>query len=745
MRALHLSSSEAALRSRAEQHLAQAPAAEPALQRADADALLQELRVHQIELEMQNEALRAALDDAALMRDCYQDLYDFAPVAYLSLDSEGRILDANLMAGVLLGSSQRKLLGLPLARFLDPTSADLWHLYLQSLPSRGSTRRLELQVVSAKGTECLVQLDGRIASAEPNTGRLMLTLTDITRTKHAEAAVRVADAAFEVQRAMMVCDAHRVVRRVNAGFCTTTGYSASDVLGLLPRMLTPGLQDAAFLAALWQAVAETGRWQGEVWDRRKNGDAYPAWLTVHAVLDELGVVTNYVLAFSDISMRRRAESEIRRLAFFDPITGLPNRRMLMERLQQRLEVMATSQERGALMLIDLGHLKLLEDTHGDIVNEALMDQVVARLAACVREEETVARLGGHEFVVLLTQLPPDVDAALEQAMAVAKTLMEALLAPYEVLGKGFAGAASMGFTVFGEPGLAAGDLMRQADLAIYNAKSEGRNRFVCFHPEMLTAASTRVNFEFDLRRALQADEFRLYYQPKVDAELQVTGVEALVRWQHPQRGLVPPDEFIPLAEEFGLMPLLGTWILEAACQQMAEWALNPGTAKLTMAVNVSARQLQAPDFVDGVLRALHRAGALPGQLKLELTESVMLEQVEESAQKMRQLIATGVRFALDDFGTGYSSLAYLKRLPFESLKIDRSFVRDMLVDAQDEAIVRSTLALAKSLGLRVVAEGVETPAQCAHLVALGCDGLQGYLFGKPMPAAQFSSWMGRQP
>jgi diguanylate cyclase (GGDEF)-like protein len=434
-----------------------------------------------------------------------------------------------------------------------------------------------------------------------------------------------------------------------------------------------------------------------------------------------------------VARRRMVEDEIRHLAFYDPLTGLANRTLLLDRLRQALSASARNLRQGALLFIDLDNFKWLNDTLGHDQGDLLLQQVAQRLIACVRENDTVARFGGDEFVVMLEDLSDVPQRPASQVQTVGEKILNALNQPYTLAGNDYPITPSIGVTLFINHRNTVDELLKQADLAMYQAKAAGRNGLRFFDPSMQAALEQRAALAAELRLAVKEHRFLLYYQTQVNSDSQITGVEALLRWQHPERGLVSPATFIPLAEDTGLIRPMGYWVLEAACRQLAAWARQPETRHLTLAVNVSAHQFRQTDFVDQVLTVLARAGADPRKLKLELTESVLLDDVDAVA-KMRALKARGVGFSLDDFGTGYSSLAYLKKLPLDELKIAQSFVRDILSDLNDAAIARTILSLGQTFGLAVIAEGVETPNQHAFLASYGCTAYQGYLFGEPGPA-----------
>lgn len=555
--------------------------------------------------------------------------------------------------------------------------------------------------------------------------------------RRAEADLRVAATAFESQEGMVITDAARRVLRTNRAFTDITGFAARDVLGREFVLLDDSRHDAAHGTAIWQAIERDGCWEGEIWNRRKNGESYPESLVVTGVKNVDGDVTHYVCGLSDITARKEAEEEIRNLALYDFLTGLPNRRCLMERLQHALTASARSGLRGALLFIDLDNFKDLNDTLGHNMGDLLLQQAAQRFSGCVRESDTVARLGGDEFIVMLEGLDHDALAAGAHARLVGEKILEQMQLPYVLEQHQHVCSSSIGITLFVGQGEDVATLLKQTDLAMYQAKAAGRNTLRFFDPAMQAVVSARATLDNDLRLGVQQRQFQLYYQPQVDDAGALTGAEALLRWHHPQRGLVMPAEFIPAAEESDLILSLGHWVLESACDQLVTWATRPATASLSISINVSPRQFRQANFVGRVLAVLAASGADPRKLKLELTENLLLDDVGLTISKMEALKTHGVGISLDDFGTGYSSLTYLKRLPICELKIDRSFVRDILTSPDDAAIIKTILALAKHMGIDVMAEGVESEAQRAFLVSLGCKAFQGYLFGRPVPPAEF--------
>ncbi len=562
---------------------------------------------------------------------------------------------------------------------------------------------------------------------------------DITASKQAEIDLRVAAIAMESQEGTIISDADGLILRVNQSFAAITGYLADEVVGQSVGLFKSPCNDDGFYGAIWDSVRLTGIWKGELFILRKNGQSFPAWLNITAVKGADGKVTHYVATFSDITQHKAAEDQIKLLAFYDPLTLPPNRRLLTDRLNQALAASGRSGREGALIFIDLDNFKTMNDSQGHGMGDRLLQEVGRRLNESFRDADTVARLGGDEFVVVLTDLNASPKEAAAQAEAIGQKILSLLGETHIIAGQEFRCTPSIGITLFGNPCGSFDELMKQADIAMYQAKAGGRNTLRFFDPQLQATIKNRAALESELIIAIQEDQLALFYQPQVDGIDRLIGAEALVRWIHPRRGLISPTEFIPLAEETGLILPLGKWVLETACRQIAAWAGHSETSDIMVAVNVSARQFTQANFVDWVLSVVERTEANPRRLKLELTESMLLDNVEDIIVKMSALKACGIGFALDDFGTGYSSLAYLKRLPLDQLKIDQSFTRDMLTDPNDAAIASTIVTLGHSLGLTVIAEGVETKGQQDFLSSAGCHSYQGFFFGRPTPAQDFSS------
>ena len=620
----------------------------------------------------------------------------------------------------------------------------------QAVATTSGSYEEELRLQRRDGTTFWALLRGcALDPAKPQGGSIWV-FEDITEKRHAADQLRLAATVFEnTADAVMITDAEHNIVAINRSFQLITGYTEDEALGRNAALVRPMIDGKDAYAAIVHDLETQRHWQGEVWNRRKNGELFPVEITITAVVGRSGAVERHVGVFNDVTFRKAAEEEIRKLAFYDSLTRLPNRRLMLDRLGRALTSSARHHRHGALMLIDLDNFKTLNDTLGHDVGDQLLQEVAGRLQNCIRKGDTVARMGGDEFVVILEDLDASGLAAM-QAESVARKIQNQLNEPY-LLNLAVSGetanmgshrcTSSTGIALFIDNSVSVDELMKRADTAMYQAKAAGRNTLRFFDPDMQAAVTARAALEIDLRRAIEEQQFVLHFQPQLDADDRVIGGEALLRWQHPTRGLVPPNEFIRAAEETGLIIPIGQWVLDTVWQQLAVWSATPALAQLSIALNVSARQFHNADFIFHVIAALKRSGANPQRLKLELTESLLLDDIEDVIEKMNMLKELGTGFSLDDFGTGYSSLSYLKRLPLDQLKIDQSFVRDVLTDANDASIARTVVVLAQNLGLSVIAEGVETEGQRAFLIANGCRAFQGYLFSRPLPLADFEAYV----
>ncbi len=557
------------------------------------------------------------------------------------------------------------------------------------------------------------------------------TMQDITEQTRAEETINLYANVFRHSaEAILITDSENRIVAINPALTELTGYTQQELVGKDPHILASGHTPDETYQKMWQSLHQQGHWQGELADRRKNGEVYPKWATISVVRDEQGNVVNYIASFSDITERKASEERIFQLAHHDTLTGLLNRFSLEERLGQAVVQARRSGEQLAVMFIDMDRFKVINDTLGHHVGDGLLVEVGKRLTSAVRESDIVARLGGDEFIVVLTSMDEH-----QQVTQLAAKIVHSLSSPYHVLEHELLSSPSVGVAIFPDDGGDADTLMKNADAAMYHAKGRGRNNFQLFTYAMSDEVREGMTLERDLRLALERDEFSLHYQPKIEAsDGRISGVEALLRWHHPERGMVSPDTFIPIAEESNLITSLGSWVLEQACLQLEQWR-NQGLA-VTMAVNLSPKQFSDPKLVGELTTLMDRHTIAHGELELELTETAAMTNAEQAIESMRSIRALGIGLAIDDFGTGYSSLAYLKSFPIQTLKLDRSFVRDIGKDENDTAISKATISLAHSLGLRVVAEGVETEQQRQFLIDHQCDMLQGYLFSRPLPAEE---------
>lgn len=557
---------------------------------------------------------------------------------------------------------------------------------------------------------------------------------DITEMHDSNQNLMIAAKAFETSEGIIVTDAETKVLRVNSAFTKITGYGEQEVLGNTPALLKSGRQADAFYKTMWETLGRQGVWSGEIWNKRKDGHHYPEWLTISAVLDSVTAkVSHYVGVFEDLSAKHDADEQLQRLAYYDTLTNLPNRRLFGQHVEQAVHAAKRSKTYGAVLLIDLDNFKQVNDAKGHEFGDFLLKEMADRLSSCIRPGDVAGRLGGDEFGILLENLHASEDCAGQLAQQVAIKMIEVLSAPFtlhEIQGEI---TPSIGIVLFSDDADSSSQLLRYADSAMYAAKNAGRDTFCFFNPSLQARLERRFKLENELRLSTQQGAFKVLYQPQI-ADGKISGAEALVRWMHPYLGMIPPNEFIPLAEENGLIVTIGTFVLRQACEQLQKWSSDPRTRRWTLAVNISARQLFRPDFILTVKTIIEDSRINPEKLKLEITESTMMREIETASVRLAELSSLGVRISIDDFGTGYSSLAYLVRLPIHQIKIDKSFIDKLLTDNSSATVTKTIISMAHELNMEVIAEGVETQAQADFLTAQGCINFQGYLFGKPMEA-----------
>ena len=698
------------------------------------------VRVEQRTAQFQTEFARREAGEKRLLT-----LFDNAPDAIVVVDCEtGRFDEANDSAERLFGYSREELLELrvvdvspkyqPDGSFSEAAAAEKIRF-----AAMGEKPVFEWIHVNASGEEipCEIRL---VRLASESAVQVQGHVSDISARKQYQDDLKLVASVFDNSpEAIFVTDADAKILRVNRAFTEITGYSADEAIGQTPRLLRSGHHDEWFYRNLWTSLNETGSWRGEIRNRNRQGEVFPAWEHVSAVRDDHGRTMQYICIFSDISEKKLSEEQLRKLAHYDVLTDLPNRLLFNERLNHALMRAQRNGLHLALLFLDLDHFKHITDSLGHPVGDAVLRLVAGRLIEAVREEDTVARLGGDEFVVIVEDLKHGEDAAY-----IAAKLIQTLEHPFMVDGHELNVTTSVGISLHHDAGDDATTMVKNADSAMYHAKQAGRNQYQFYTPDLTTAALQRVQLGGELRRALDRGEFEVWYQPLLRlSDGAIFGAEALLRWRHPRRDMVSPATFIPLAEEQGLIGQIGEMVLQSACMQLRSW-LDEGLHLEKVSVNVSGQQLSKGDFAATVARTLRAARLRSDQLELELTESTIMERSKHALGLMDRIKELGVTISVDDFGTGYSSLHYLKKLPIDKLKIDRSFVMDVPQDPSDVAIVRAIIALGQSLNLDVLAEGVETSQQEAFLIGEGCDEAQGYLFGKPMPPEQFMSALRRE-
>ncbi len=609
---------------------------------------------------------------------------------------------------------------------------------LQALGVEGNEDHYEniYRMRHADGSYRWIHSRGRLLRDETGEPQRFLGIaSDITQQRANDDSLRQAAAVFDAtQEGVLVTDPQQRIVHVNPAFSRITGYSADEVLGQHPSLLKSGRHDKTFYQSLWHALQNRGAWSGEVWNRRKSGEIYPQWQCIRVIHDEQGRISHYVAVFSDITALKRSQRELDYLAHHDPLSNLPNRLLFTERIAHALERSTGEQLRGAVLLIDLDHFKHINESLGHNVGDLLLKEVGDRLQQDLPGGSTLARLGGDEFGLLCENC-----AEAPQAAELAQRLLRCLESPFRLDGHELYIGASIGISLFPEDADSVEQILRNADSALFKAKSSGREGYAFYVQELTDYARQRVELASSLRHALDNHELRVYYQPLHDLhDGRQVGMEALVRWQHPQRGLVPPGEFIPIAEDNGLIGAIDAWVLEQACRQMVRWNAE-GSALHFVAVNISSRLFSRGELDLKVAQVLAETGLNPAQLELEVTESAVMEDPTAAQVLLTRLRALGIRLAIDDFGTGYSSLARLKRLPVDKLKLDQSFVRGLPSDPEDAAIARAVIALGHSLDLKILAEGIEQQEQADFLRELGCDYGQGYYFGRPQPVAPSAS------
>ena len=666
-------------------------------------------------------------------------LYELMPFGAFSTGTDGTCVSINNQALLWIGCSRESILGKKLPA--EKIAAANWRKLLRhgDQLQLGGLDEIELDLTDANDQIRPIGLHAKnleVPGRSDQTNHInRFVFFDLTEVKRARNLQRIAAMAFESQMGICVADQHGLILETNKAFCRITGYSSEELRGKFAAPMLALEENGLLEGVIRSALASKGLWEGEIRERRKNGQVFTGWLSISSISDKDDGASHFVVCLYDITASKATQDEISHLAYFDSLTQLPNRRKLNRRLSEILTNSPTDNLNGALLFIDLDNFKSINDTRGHASGDLLLIEVGNRLRHAVRGSDTVARVGGDEFVVLLSALVADPVEATHQATLVGKEILARLAKPYKLDGFIFNCSASIGISLFSHADLEA-DVLQQAGMAMYQAKRTGRNSLCIFDPAMKEAVSAYSNLEQELGQATRRNELELFFQPQCDFDGRIVSAEALLRWRHPTRGLLGPADFIALAEESGLILPIGLWVLIEACKQITAWDSDATMKDIQIAINVSAAQFKQMGFVDEVIRVIVESGINPARIKFELTES-MMHSIDETRIKMEKIRELGVRFSLDDFGTGYSSLSSLIQLPLEQLKIDQSFVSNMLSRPGDQIVVKTIIGMAHSLGLEVIAEGLETEDQKDFLHLHGCSLYQGYLFSPALPVDQF--------
>jgi|GEM_PF-1912816 len=656
-------------------------------------------------------------------------------------DNHGNITMINSAALSILGFKEKQVIGKNAHQLfhhqekaLDQQTCPLDMIYLSNQNYKG-----EFLFKAAQNQTIWVFVSNEALIIEDETIGAVTVFTDITEQKRKDNDLRIAATAFETQNGIMITDAKGVILRVNKSFTRINGYEPEEAIGQTPKMLNSGRQSAHFYNELWNHLIENNFWEGEIWNKTKDGKVFLEWLTITAVLDTHSKITHYIANFSDITERQLNQEKIEKLAFYDSLTNLPNRRLLKDRLDQAVRYTKRTHQCGALFFLDLDNFKTLNDSKGHMIGDILLQQVAERLKNTIREVDTIARIGGDEFVILLENLGECKVDAIHQSEKMALTILEAFDTPFMLREYSHHSSPSIGVEIVHPENGGSDVILAHADLAMYQAKKQGRNTVRFFNPSMQIDIEKMAELQAELRQAISNNDLELYYQPQVDQYTNIIAAEALIRWNHKEKGFISPAEFIPLAEHSGLIIPLGDFVLLTACQTLVSWSTQSALKHIKLSVNVSAKQFAEPNFAHKIKHVISVTNVNPNNLKLELTESLVVADVETTIKTMNELRDIGIRFSMDDFGTGHSSLSYIKRLPLSQLKIDQSFVRDLNTDSDDAAIVKTIIAMSNTLNLEVVAEGVETVEQKEFLKNNKCYIYQGYLFSRPIPLNEFEN------
>ena len=703
--------------------------------------LLQELQIHQIELKMQNEQLTLIQEQLLSTKKELTQIFEQAPIGYLILNSKAEILKSNYAIQELLGYQGYELDKLRyFSHFIYQNDLVIFNSRYPAFFKYPENKIITLRLRNKKAQIIAVELTGRLIKPvtqkkHSDINHLLLNIVDISSHESVEEELRLAAKVFEnSDEAIMIADNKTHILKINPAFTLITGYNAEDVIGKSISNLKSNHQSTDFYNQMWSKINSEGKWQGEIWSQRKNGETYLELLNINVIYDQYGKPHNYIGFFTDITEKRKIEERVELMANYDSLTELPNRMLFNERLKQYIIFATRHNQWISVLFLDLDRFKILNDTLGHFIGDLLLQSVAKRLKLCVRQTDTVARFGGDEFVIVLSEFE-NKDVAMSKTIDIAKRILKELAKPFDLAGNKFITSTSIGFAFFPKDGCSVAELVKNADTAMYYAKSQGRNNYQYYSEIMREQALARSSLENDLRSAMENNELVLYYQPIVNLQnSELIGFEALIRWHHRKLGLIMPDQFIPIAEETGLIVNIGEWVLYTACYQLKQW--HEKGSKVKVAVNLSARQFLQQDLFSLVSNILLDLQLEAKYLELEITETTLMRNMSEAIKVLTQLKNLGVSISLDDFGTGYSSLTYLKQFPINVLKIDKSFIKDILTEHDDQVIVNSIIAIAKQMKLEIITEGIEQEEQAAYLRDLGCHFGQGYFFTVPRKAEE---------
>lgn len=695
--------------------------------------IMHEFEVHQIELEMQNEELQNTHDELKAIKKRYFDLYDMAPIGYCTITQNGLIEEVNFTIATLFGKDRKKLIKQPITNFIFDKDQDIYYLFNKKLFETKEQQECELRIFKDDKMPIWVYMSAKV---ENDVSRLVIK--DISARKKSEEKLELLASVFKsAGEAIMITDTDGIIKDVNFAFCTTTGYSKEDVVGKKTNILNSGKQDKQYYKIMWETLKETGSWNGEIWNKRKDGEIFAELLMINTVYDEQGNANYFIALFSDITNIKNYEKSLENMANYDQLTKLPNRVLLADRLLNNIAQTKRNKKNLAVIFLDLDGFKEVNDSYGHFIGDKLLIALANIMKEVLREGDTLSRIGGDEFVAILIDLDD-----ISSALPIINRLCEIASKTIEIEKHSIQVSASIGVTFYPQDETVSADqLLRQADQAMYQAKVSGKNRFHVFDTKKHQFITEKYEEIENISHALKMKQFVLYYQPKVNMHTgKIIGCEALIRWQHPSKGLIPPLDFLPIIEGHDIAIKIGEWVIETAFLQLKVWQEN--AVHVPISINVSAQQLLDDSFINYLESIIAKYPEVnPKMLEIEVLESSKLEDLESAIDIMNSCIKLGVSFSLDDFGTGYSSLTYLKRLPVKYIKIDQSFVRDMLHDSNDLGILEGIISLAKAFRYKVIAEGVETSEHALALLGIGCNIGQGYAISHPLPIVEFNTWI----